>query len=129
MHPGRVQLFLCFTFGQVKTRPSRRLNNFKNRLRAVIFRSLTCHICCTHSACFNATQILYIYRTHIRINILTLEMSPPGRRRRGRPKQRWMDCVNRDMRAIGTTKYEVHDRTGWRRIVSAAPISQLRVSG
>ena len=28
--------------------------------------------------------------------------------------------VNRDMRAIGTTKDEVHDRTGWRRIVSAA---------
>ena len=31
-----------------------------------------------------------------------------------------MDCVNRDMRAIGNTKDEVHDRTGWRRIVSAA---------
>ncbi len=28
--------------------------------------------------------------------------------------------VNRDIRAIGTTKNEVHDRTGWRRIVSAA---------
>ena len=42
----------------------------------------------------------------------------PGRRRRGRPKQRWMDCVNGDMmRAIGTTKDEVRDRTGWRRIV------------
>ena len=50
----------------------------------------------------------------------TLAMVPPGRRKRGRSKQRWMDCVNRDMRAIGTTKDEVHDRTGWRRIVSAA---------
>ena len=44
--------------------------------------------------------------------------------KRGRPKQRWMDCVNRDMRAIGTTKDEVHDRTGWRRIVSAAATPQ-----
>ena len=50
---------------------------------------------------------------------MTMEMVPPGRRKRGRPKQRWMDCVNRDMRAIGTTSDEVHDRTGWRRIVSA----------
>ena len=33
---------------------------------------------------------------------------------------RWMDCVKRDMRAIGTAKDEVHDRTGWRRILSAA---------
>ena len=47
----------------------------------------------------------------------TLEMVPPGRRKRGRPKKRWMDCVNRDMRAIGTTKDEVHDRTDWRRIM------------
>ena len=29
-----------------------------------------------------------------------------------------MDWGNRDMRAIGTTKDEVHGRTGWRRIVS-----------
>ena len=42
-----------------------------------------------------------------------LQMLQPGRRRRrGRPKQRWMDYVHRDMRAIGTTKDEVHDRTG-----------------
>ena len=47
----------------------------------------------------------------------TQEMVPSGRRKRGRPKQRWMDCVKRDMRAIGTMKDEVHDRTGWRRIV------------
>ena len=59
----------------------------------------------------------------------TLEMVPPGSRRSGRPKQRWMDCVNRDMRAIGTMKDEVHDRTGWRRIVSAAATPQLSGSG
>ncbi len=57
----------------------------------------------------------------------TLEMVPPGRRKRGRPKQRWMYCVNRDMRAIGTTKDEV--RTGWRIIVSAAATPQPSGSG
>ena len=59
----------------------------------------------------------------------TLEMVQHGRRKRGRPKQRWMHCVNRDMRAIGTTKDEVHDRTGWRRIVSAAATPQPSGSG
>ena len=59
----------------------------------------------------------------------TLEMVPPGRRKRLRPKHRWMDCVNRDMRAIGTTKDEVHDRTGWRRIVSAAATPHPSGSG
>ena len=44
-------------------------------------------------------------------------------------EQRWMDGVNRDMRAIGTTKDEVHDRTGWRRIVSAAATPQPSGSG
>ena len=54
-------------------------------------------------------------------------MVPPGRGRRGRPRQRWMDCVNRDIRAIGTTKDEIHDRTDWRRIIimSAATTLQL----
>ena len=46
----------------------------------------------------------------------TLEMVSPVRRRRRRPKQRWTDCANRDMTAIGTTKVEVHGRIGWRRI-------------
>ena len=40
-----------------------------------------------------------------------------------------MDCVNRDMRAIGATKDEVHDRTGWMRIVSAAATPQFSGSG
>ena len=43
----------------------------------------------------------------------TMEMVPPGRRKRGRPKQRLM----------------VHDRTGWRRIVSAAATPQPSGSG
>ena len=58
-----------------------------------------------------------------------LEMVPPGRRKRGRPKQRMMDCVNRDTKAIGTMKHEVHDRTGWRRIVPASATPQPSGSG
>ena len=38
-------------------------------------------------------------------------------------------CVNRDMGAIRTTKDEVIDRTGWRRIVSAAATPPLSGSG
>ena len=59
----------------------------------------------------------------------TLEMVPFGRRKRGRPKQRWMDYLNRYMRAIGTTKDEVHDRTGSRIIGSAAATPQPSGSG
>ena len=59
----------------------------------------------------------------------TPEMVAPWRRKRGRPKQTWLECVNRYMRAIGTTKDEVHDRTGWRRIVSAAATPQPSGSG
>ena len=35
-----------------------------------------------------------------------------------------MDGVNGDMRDIGSTKDEVHDRTGWRSIVFAAATPQ-----
>ena len=62
---------------------------------------------------------------------LVSEDGTTGSRKRGRPKRRWMDCVNLDMRlrAIGTTKDDVHDRTGWRRIVSAAETTQPSWSG
>ena len=40
-----------------------------------------------------------------------------------------MDCVNGDMIAIGTTKDEVHDRTGWRSIVFAAATPRPSGSG
>ena len=49
-------------------------------------------------------------------------------KKRGRRKQRWMDCVNRDMRATRTTEDEVHDRIGWR-IESAAANAQLSGGG
>ena len=71
----------------------------------------------------SATHVIWPRKDQDYVGRKTLEMVPPGRRKRGRPKQRWVDCVNRDMVAIGTTKDEVHDRTGWRRIVSAVNVA------
>ena len=70
-----------------------------------------------------------LYQFDVKVGSKTLETVPPGKRKRGRPNQRWVDCVNRDMRAIGTSKDEVHDITGWRRMVSVAATSQPSRSG
>ena len=59
-------------------------------------------------------------RDYEHVGRATLEIVPSGRRIIETRKQRWMDCVNRDTIAVGTTSDEVHDRTCWRRTVSAA---------
>ena len=43
-----------------------------------------------------------------------MEMDVQGRRRRGRPKRRWMDCISDDMRSKGLIGDEVWDRSKWR---------------
>ena len=48
----------------------------------------------------------------------TLEMEPPGRRRRGRPALRWKDCVARDMRELGVEE-DWRDRNGWRKMLQS----------
>ena len=40
-----------------------------------------------------------------------------GRRRRGRPKTRWKDSVERDMKEIGVTSEEAQERNSWRKTV------------
>ena len=39
-----------------------------------------------------------------------LRMEPPGRRRRGKPKRRFMDAVRADMWVVGATMEDVEDR-------------------
>ena len=52
----------------------------------------------------------YIRRTMLR-------MEPPGRRRGGRPKRRFMDEVRADMRVVGVTMEDVEDRVKWRWVI------------
>ena len=45
-----------------------------------------------------------------------LEMDIPGRRRRGRPKRRWMECITADMEEKDLTVEDVEDRGHWKRL-------------
>ena len=46
-----------------------------------------------------------------------LDMDLPGRRRRGRPKRRFMDAVKEDMQVVGVTEEDAEDRARWRRVI------------
>ena len=51
------------------------------------------------------------------------ELRVEGRRRRGRPRLRWEDCVKRDVKKAGEEedwKKKTRDRGGWRRIADEA---------
>ncbi|MCJ8735615.1 hypothetical protein PDJAM_G00249200 [Pangasius djambal] len=43
-----------------------------------------------------------------------LDMELPGRRRRGRPKRRYMDVINEDMKLVGASVADAEDRDRWR---------------
>lgn len=45
-------------------------------------------------------------------------MKVQGKRRRGRPKRRWLDSVRADLREKGLSGEEVYDRATWRRMSS-----------
>ena len=46
-----------------------------------------------------------------------LNMEPPGGRRRGRPKRRFMDAVRDDMRVVGVTEDDAGNRARWRHMI------------
>ena len=47
-----------------------------------------------------------------------MRMDVEERRRKGRPKQRWMDSVNVDSRENGLSGEETHNRAVWRQLVT-----------
>jgi hypothetical protein len=52
-----------------------------------------------------------------RLPLKILEWEPEGTRRRGRPKERWIDGVRRSMTNHGLTEDDTRDRDGWRNLV------------
>ncbi|KAJ8376011.1 hypothetical protein SKAU_G00065910 [Synaphobranchus kaupii] len=46
-----------------------------------------------------------------------LDMELPGKRRRGRPKRRFMDTVKEDMQAVGVTEDEAQDKNRWKQMI------------
>ena len=46
-----------------------------------------------------------------------IEMEVPGKRKRGRPKKRFLNLVKEDMREVDAKEADVEDRTVWRQII------------
>ena len=46
-----------------------------------------------------------------------IEMELPGKRKRGRPKRRFLDVVKEDMGEVGARETDVENRTVWRKII------------
>ena len=46
-----------------------------------------------------------------------IEMKLPGKRKRGRPKRRFLDVVKEDMGEVGTKETDVADRNVWRMMI------------
>ena len=58
------------------------------------------------------------------------ELREQGRRRRGRPRLRWEDCVKRDVKNAGEEgdwKKKTQDRVGWKRLADEA-VKKLQAS-
>ncbi|KAK3554950.1 hypothetical protein QTP86_001869 [Hemibagrus guttatus] len=46
-----------------------------------------------------------------------LDMELPGRRQKGRPKRRYMDGINEDMKLVGASVEDAEDRDRWRAMI------------
>ena len=52
---------------------------------------------------------------HVRKKLMETKL--PGKRKRGRPKRRFLDAVKEDMGEFGAKETDVEDRTVWRKII------------
>ena len=43
-----------------------------------------------------------------------MEMAVPGKRKRGRPRRRWMDLAREDLKSVGAKEGDKIDRVKWR---------------
>ena len=46
-----------------------------------------------------------------------MEMQLPGKRKRGRPKRRFLDVVKEDMGEVGAREKDIENATLWRNII------------
>ena len=51
-----------------------------------------------------------------------LNMQVQGKRRRGRPKKRWLDNIGEDMKEYKMTEDMAQDRSVWRMKTTAGPL-------
>ena len=49
-----------------------------------------------------------------------VDMIVPGKRPKGRPRGRWVDCIRRDMQELRITLEDAQDRTFWKSRIQAA---------
>lgn len=46
-----------------------------------------------------------------------LKMELPGKKKRGRPKRRFIDVVGEDMQVVGMTEEDREDRKRWKQMI------------
>jgi len=74
-------------------------------------------------ACLKAKRLEsagHVWRAKDKLIHKVLVNKPNGKRPRGRPRQRWLDRVNKDLESLSTSKIkDADDRELWRNVVKA----------